>query len=127
MSATLLAADVEFARREAEAALDAAGGVCKVLRVDDAAGVQTWTAKARVPCLIANPRQGGAAAAMVGRLGNDAAVVAYVPVATAVREGERLRDERGREFEVVFVPTERTVELLKALAVVELRPPGGRA
>lgn len=110
-----------IARQAAEQGLT---GRCDVLSATDTAGVQTWPASAsNVPCQVGMPRQGGAMA-MLDRLGNEPGAIIWVPVATAVKAGDRITVTGDATYEVAHAPAQRTQELLWGLVCIEIRSPG---
>lgn len=102
-------------------------GRCTVASVTDASGAQTWGTPAACDCIVGQPSKGNAVD-HTEYTGSEPGVTIWLPVAQAVKAGDRIVDSRNtKSYKVMHVPSLHSDELLRACVCVEVRTAGANA
>jgi hypothetical protein len=118
------AQDLTLIRAELAAMIDS---TCRLDRVTDTNGTQTWASGSNVDCIVGQPADGNAGDGMVYP-GDEPGVTIWIPTSTAVKPGDRLLDNRtSKTYAIASIPALHNNELLRPVVCVLQRTPGADA
>ncbi len=102
-------------------------GTCRLDRVSDTAGTQTWATGSAVKCVVGQPGTGNGGDGMLYP-GDAPGVTIWLETSTGVKPGDRLTDNRTNvEYVVASVGSRHNSELLYPVVCTMVRTPGADA